>query len=170
LEGELTASPFFIAFCLFTLGCASGVVLAKNPVYSAFSLILSFFGLAGLYLMWGTPFIAMIQILIYTGAIVVLFVFVVMMINNSKRTQHSHSWPMVGISAVGAWLFSLLLLKTLTQGSFAGNHPPKEASLHVLARLLFNQYLWPFEVLSLFLLVMIVGIFVLTRAQKGDYQ
>jgi NADH-quinone oxidoreductase subunit J len=58
---------------IFTLLCASIVVFSKNAIYSAFGLILALFGLAVMYLLWGTPFMAMIQVLIYTGAIVVLF-------------------------------------------------------------------------------------------------
>jgi len=158
----------FPVFCVFTLACASAVVLAKNPVYSAFALILSFFGLAGLYLLWGAPFIAMIQILVYTGAIVVLFVFVVMLLNLNKKIAHSHSWITVGVVTVVSWFFSLFLLRTLTQGTFAGTSLPSHANLRAIAKMLFNQYLWPFEVLSLFLLVMIVGIFMLARPEKGD--
>lgn len=158
----------FPVFCVFTLACASAVVLAKSPVYSAFALILSFFGLAGLYLLWGAPFIAMIQILVYTGAIVVLFVFVVMLLNLNKKIPHSHSWLTVSIATVVAWFFSLFLLRTLAQGTFAGSSHASQANIRTVSKLLFNQYLWPFEVLSLFLLVMIVGVFMLTRPEKGD--
>ena len=76
----------FIGFCLLTIGFALGVVFSRNAVYSAFNLVLCFFGLSAVYLLWNATFIAMIQILIYTGAIVVLFLFVVMLLDLVKST------------------------------------------------------------------------------------
>src|SRR4051812_344594 len=109
---------FFVFFSVYTIATALGVVLAKNPVYSAFSLILSFFGLSALYVMWGATFIGMIQILVYTGAIVVLFVFVVMLLDLGRSiTAHSHSWITVLVAAAGVWFFSLLMLRMF-------NHTP----------------------------------------------
>ncbi|MFM8313853.1 MAG: NADH-quinone oxidoreductase subunit J [Deltaproteobacteria bacterium] len=156
----------FIAFSLFTIGAASGVLLARNPVYSAFSLILSFFGLSGLYLLWGSTFMAMIQILIYTGAIVVLFVFVVMLLNLQVNRENPSNLLTLGISAGAVWFFSLILLRVLTRA--IPNKIPEIPTdqLRTISKLLFTRYLWPFEVLSLFLLVMIIAIFAITRTQE----
>ena len=86
----------FIILVLFTIACGLGVVFSKNPVYSAFSLVLCFFGLSGVYVMWGATFIAMIQVLVYTGAIVVLFVFVVMLLDLVRSSPSGGaSWWMV---------------------------------------------------------------------------
>ena len=71
----------FAAGALFTVAMAAGVVFARGAIFSAFCLVLSFFGLALLYILWDSTFISMIQVLVYAGAIVVLFVFVVMLLN-----------------------------------------------------------------------------------------
>ncbi len=156
----------FIAFSLFTIAAASGVVLSKNPVYSAFSLILSFFGLSGLYLLWGSTFMAMIQILIYTGAIVVLFVFVVMLLNLQVIRENSPNLLFVGVVSATVWFFSLIILRVLTRAIPTNVTEIPTNQLRTISKLLFTRYLWPFEVLSLFLLVMIVAIFAITRAQE----
>jgi NADH-quinone oxidoreductase subunit J len=164
---------FFIVFSLFTISTAFGVVFSRSPVYSAFCLILSFFGLSAIYVLWGATFIAMLQILIYTGAIVVLFVFVVMLLNLTRGNSggHSHSWMIVGISACGAWCFALLLLRTLNHAPFFNMTAPQlttTGQMRQVSTLLFNEYLWPFEVLSLFLLALIIAIFALTKPEGRE--
>ena len=156
----------FIVFSLFTIAAASGVVLSRNPVYSAFSLILSFFGLSGLYLLWGSTFMAMIQILIYTGAIVVLFVFVVMLLNLQTVRENSPNLLFLVGAAAAVWLFSLMILRVLTRAIPNKVVEIPTDQLRSISKLLFTRYLWPFEVLSLFLLVMIVAIFAITRTQE----
>ena len=156
----------FIVFSLFTIAAASGVVLSRNPVYSAFSLILSFFGLSGLYLLWGSTFMAMIQILIYTGAIVVLFVFVVMLLNLQTVRENSPNLLFLVGAAAAVWLFSLMILRVLTRAIPNKVVEIPADQLRTISKLLFTRYLWPFEVLSLFLLVMIVAIFAITRTQE----
>ena len=156
----------FIIFSLFTVGAASGVVLSRNPVYSAFSLILSFFGLSGLYLLWGSTFMAMIQILIYTGAIVVLFVFVVMLLNLQVMRENSPNLLFLAIAAGAVWLFSLIILRVLTRAIPEKVIQIPSDQLRIISKLLFTRYLWSFEVLSLFLLVMIVAIFAITKVQE----
>ncbi|MBM4316852.1 MAG: hypothetical protein FJ116_05165 [Deltaproteobacteria bacterium] len=156
----------FIAFSLFTIGAASGVLLSRNPVYSAFSLILSFFGLSGLYLLWGSTFMAMIQILIYTGAIVVLFVFVVMLLNLQTNRENSSNIVFLGVVSASVWLFSLIILRVLTRSIPNKILEIPENQLRTISKLLFTRYLWPFEILSFFLLVMIIAIFAITRTQE----
>ncbi|MBM4303598.1 MAG: hypothetical protein FJ112_04665 [Deltaproteobacteria bacterium] len=156
----------FIAFSLFTIGAASGVLLSRNPVYSAFSLILSFFGLSGLYLLWGSSFMAMIQILIYTGAIVVLFVFVVMLLNLQTSRENSSNIVFLGVVSASVWLFSLIILRVLTRSIPNKILEIPENQLRTISKLLFTRYLWPFEILSFFLLVMIIAIFAITRTQE----
>lgn len=155
----------FIGLGVFTLLCASSVVLCKSPVYSAFSLILSFFGLAGLYVMWASPFLAMIQVLVYTGAIVVLFVYVVMLINPGGGGSVYRNGIVMMTSALLVWSVCLLLLKSMTGGSQSagGAH---SVTLKMAAKLLFTRYLWPFEILSIFLIVMIVAVFALAKEPK----
>lgn len=156
-------------FSIFTLLTAAGVILSRNVIYSAFNLVLCFFGLATLYLLWGATFISMIQILIYAGAIVVLFVFVVMLLNFDKTNEQRPPLLILILSGAGAWTLALLILRVLSKSM--GEIPPLEtpkASVLTISKLLFTQYLWPFEVLTVFLLALIVGIFVLARPEKEE--
>jgi len=157
----------FILFSLFTVMTAAGVIVSRNVIYSAFNLVLCFFGLATLYLLWGATFISMIQILIYAGAIVVLFVFVVMLLNFEKPTEKPQRFWMVALSGAGIWLVCLILLRILTQSFGMLPMPEKPvSSVRVVSKLLFTQYLWPFEVLTVFLLALIIGIFLVARPEK----
>ena len=168
----------FILVSLFVIGCAMGVVLSRSPIYSAFNLVLAFFGVAIMFLLLGSPFLAAIQVLIYTGAIVVLFVFVVMLLNLSYPlvSLSGQSALSILLSTVTVWLFSLIILRVLNHlippmnvssavkvssgGSLTNSFP---ANVKQVSMQLFNEYLWPFEVLSLFLLVLIIGIYVLAK-------
>ena len=155
----------------FTVLMAACVVFARSPVYSAFSLVLSFFGLASLYVLWDATFIAMIQILIYAGAIVVLFVFVVMLLNLGQGSGPlTYGWPTILISAAAPWFLCLLFLRLLNGATLAAVKPTENPVLHLrgISLMLFNEYLWPFEVLSLFLLALIVAIFVLARPDSEE--
>src|SRR5947209_5461613 len=110
---------FLILFGCLTIACGVGVVFSKSPIYSSFSLILCFFGLSAIYVMWGATFIAMVQVLIYTGAIVVLFVFVVMLLNLVRSSPPpSSNWVTLTTTGLGVWFFSLLLLRTLNRSIF----------------------------------------------------
>ena len=156
---------------VFTVTMAALVILSHNAVYSALSLVLAFFGLATLYLLWGSPFLAVIQVLIYAGAIVVLFVFVVMTLNLSSQKMDSekilNQWAVVLVGGSTGFLLALGLLRVLSamKPAVVGTG----ISLVRVSELLFSQYLWPFEVLSLFLLALIVAVFVLARpSDLGD--
>lgn len=157
----------YIALGIFTLVCASAVVVCKNPVYSAFALILSFFGLSGIYVMLASPFIAMIQILVYTGAIVVLFVYVVMLINPTFMGSAYRNWIVIITSGLLVWSFSLFLLRNMTPTTLPATGAG-EFTIKTAARLLFTKYLWPFEVISIFLVVMIVAVFALAKEPKKE--
>lgn len=162
------ADALFIGFSLFSLLCAFGVVFARNAIYSAFSLILCFFGLAGLYLLWSATFIAMIQVLIYTGAIVVLFVFVVMLINLSQPTVTSGRWVTGAVAAAASWCFALFLVRTLNRATFAQATAQAAVDMRTISKLLFTDYLWPFEILSVFMLALIVAIYALARPETPE--
>lgn len=157
----------FALFSIITVATAAGVILSRNVIYSAFNLVLCFFGLASLYLLWGATFISMIQILIYAGAIVVLFVFVVMLLNFEKPTEKRQSYWFILLSGIGTWLLSLMLLRVLSI-SFGNIPVPAEvpSQIRIISKLLFTQYLWPFEVLTIFLLALIIGIYVLGKPDK----
>jgi NADH-quinone oxidoreductase subunit J len=160
----------FILFGVFTIASALGVIVSKNPVYSSFFLITTFFCLAGLYVLWGATFIAVVQVLIYTGAIVVLFVFVVMLLSTGKRQpSHSSGWLALIVVGSSVWLLSLVLLRILNRATFhRASAELSSNNITSLSRLLFSEYLWPFEVLSLFLLATIVAVYTLASRHRGD--
>lgn len=149
---------------MFTIATAVGVISSKQPVYSAFNLILCFFGLSVLYLLWDATFIAMIQVLVYAGAILVLFVFVVMLLNLGKSASfYARSWPSLAGVGVTVYLFSLMLLRILNRSLAISPSGGQANDFKHVAHLLFNEYLWPFEVLSVFLLALVVAIVVLAK-------
>ncbi len=160
----------FIAFGILTILGGLGVVVARHAIFSAFSMVIAFFGLSALYVLWGSNFIAMLQILIYTGAIVVLFVFVVMLLDLKKESSlDTGSGLAVMLSGATVWFFSLLILRAMNRGSyFASEKVLVSQDMRVISHLLFTKYLWPFEILSLFLLALIIGVCVLARPDSKE--
>ena len=156
-----------IAFGLFTLVCALGVIFSRNIVLSALALILSFFGLAGLYALMGSTFLAALQILVYAGAIVVLFVFVIMLIDSDLLVEAFGGGFIAPLAGLVTWAFALLLLRTINNAGKALVKTPKMPDLRSISLSLFGEYLWPFEVLSVFVLVIIVRVYVLASAKEG---
>jgi len=154
---------------LLTIGAGVGVVIAKNAVISAFNLIILFFLLAIWFLVWESPLIAMLQILIYAGAIVVLFVFVVMLLDLRKTFEiwTFHRTVVLAVMAVSVTL-GLLFFQSVSQIIPPQLSQPNATSLRVVSLALFTQYLWAFEILSLFLLAMMIAIFSVARPMEGE--
>lgn len=161
---------FLIGFSIIVITSALAVVFSRNIVISAFALVLSFFGLAGVYVLLGSPFLAAVQVLVYAGAIVVLFVFVVLIVDQD-RTQDVLKGRvfMLGAGSV-VFLIALLLFRCLN--GLQSNADKTLASrgmmeMRSIALRLFGEYLWPFEVLSVFLLMAIVAAYVLAREERS---
>ncbi|MDO8955373.1 MAG: NADH-quinone oxidoreductase subunit J [Deltaproteobacteria bacterium] len=164
---------FFILLAVVTTITAILVIVQRNPVASAIYLIITFFCLAGIYLLLNAQFIAIIQVLVYAGAIMVLFLFVIMLLNLEKEkkiiTRHRLQ------KVVGVFLGVILLAQigmifnsVLLEGG-KGNFPPEKVAAigntEVVARLLFTDFLLPFEITSVLLLVAIIGAIVLAKKQ-----
>jgi NADH-quinone oxidoreductase subunit J len=137
------------------------VVLQKNPVYSVLSIIASFFGLAGLYILLDAPFVAVVQIIIYAGAIMVLFLFVVMLLNVPREDAA------VRIGAVLALLMALelgwALARTSGLSGPIGGERAAVSSVEELGKVLFTDYMFAFEVTSILIIASMVGAVVLAR-------
>lgn len=139
------------------------MVLQKNPIYSALFLVATFFPLALIFLLLWAPFVAVIQILVYAGAIMVLFVFVIMMINLEKHELEVEKDKLFKIvSAVLAVLFVSAgfywITKSVDRGTVPGVAIPDEfGSTHAIGRLIFDQYLIQFELVSVLILVALIG-------------
>ena len=148
---------------------ALSVVLQRTPVHSALSLIVVLASLAVIYLLLGAPFIAMIQIIVYAGAIMVLFVLVIMLLNAG------HEGPRRDTAKFARWAGPPLLVAFLIEVAIivwkhfgltpTASTETLDASPHAIGRLLFNHYVLPFEVTSLLILVAIVGGVVLAKKQ-----
>lgn len=148
------------------------MVVTKNPVRSVLTLVVAFFGLAVAYVMLLSPFIAAIQVIVYAGAILVLFLFVLMLLNIGHAQHDRSSRPVQTLfGGIGVVVFAFLLLATL-RGSGAripgtsGEDPAALADPSALARVLFSDYLLHFEAVSVLLLAALVGAFVLARREK----
>ena len=147
------------------------VIAQRNPVYSVLLLILSFGALSGLYVLLDAPFVATIQIIVYAGAIMVLFLFVVMLLNapqeETEYDERVHPLLRPGPMRFGAFLALMLvveLLWALGRGGDTGAFPGGAvSSVAVIGRSLFTDYAFPFEVTSILILVAMVGAVVLAR-------
>lgn len=153
---------------------AIGVVAFNNPVRSAICLVLNFFTLAFLYFTLGAEMMGITQIVVYTGAIMVLFLFVIMLLNLSSDNVMANKKDMKPVMGVvlGLGLFGLLASQILSPLLSIVNPiaPDRDASNPIgwgqpqaLAKALFTQYVWPLEVISLLLLLGVVGAILLAR-------
>jgi NADH-quinone oxidoreductase subunit J len=164
----------FYLFAAVTVVASLLVIAQRNPIYSVLLLILSFGGLSGLYVLLDAPFVAVIQIIVYAGAIMVLFLFVVMLLNApQERTDHDvrvHPLLRPGPMRFGAVLAVILgaqLVWALTAaGGEAGEFPGAAvSSVGAIGRTLFTEYAFAFEVTSVLILVSMVGAVLLARRE-----
>lgn len=164
----------FLVLSLVAIATALGMLFSRNAVYSALFLVLNFVTVAVFYLLLGAPFIAMAQITVYAGAIMVLFLFVIMLLGaenlptaNSLPWQKPLATTLSVILAVEATY--LLFSRARPDGAIASPDASLNTmeSLRNMALTLFNQFLLPFEVTSILLLVAMVGAIVLTKQEKG---
>jgi NADH-quinone oxidoreductase subunit J len=166
----------FVLFAGFCLAGAINLLLQSHPITSALSLIVVMTSLAVLYLLLGAEFLAIAQVIVYAGAIMVLFTFVVMLLNagREERTLGSRSARAVGFPAVVALLavISTVILKAHGMGVATlgeGLTDQKGATnIEVLSTVLFTRLLLPFEVTSVLILIAILGAVALARHGDGD--
>jgi NADH-quinone oxidoreductase subunit J len=155
-----------VLFLVFAVGCVAGAInllAQRHPIDSALSLVVVMGSLAGEYLLLGAEFVAAIQVIVYAGAIMVLFVFVIMLLNagEEERTQGSRVALLLGVPGmlIGSVLLVWLLLeRSRTQAVPAGALPGPPQTI---GWLLFHNYLLPFEVTSILVLIAIMGAVVL---------
>jgi NADH-quinone oxidoreductase subunit J len=163
----------FILFAGLAIGCAISMVVQRNPLYSAISLIGVFISLACIYVTLAAPFIAAVQVIVYAGAIMVLVVFVIMLLNVEEEERPAFRLRYLVPTAI---LFAALLVAeasfvifTVQTSPYQQAHPsasanPSEVGVTAsIGRGLFTQYLLPFEITSLLLLMAIVGAMTLAR-------
>ena len=170
----------FICAAAMVLAGALGVVLRSNPVHAALSLVLTLFGIAVMFVSQQAEFLAAVQVVVYAGAIVVLFLFVIMLLGvdraeNLETESLGVQRPMAIILSLG---FVALLVTTIVQGrdslnmrgdglitADSGDH---DANIRQIARSIFSNYVVAFEVTSVLLIVAVVGTVVLARKRKSE--
>ena len=161
---------FFYSFALLALGGGILTITRKSAIHSAISLIVSLMGVAGLFLMQRAEFLFVTQIVLYVGGIMVLFLFVIMLVNleqAAKVRQFSRQWPVallcvICVGALGIYFLnkgaaSFQIASPAPGGQVAGGN------VQQIADTLFSQYLLPFEVASILLLVAVVGAVIMAK-------
>ena len=160
----------FILFAAFCLAGAINLLAQSHPINSALSLIVVMTSLAVLYLLLGAEFLAIAQIIVYAGAIMVLFIFVVMLLNAGREegTLGSRSARIVGLPAVVALLaiFATIILHIQGLGVSSASQPITDTQ--ELSAVLFRDLLLPFEVTSVLILIAILGAVALARLGSGE--
>lgn len=145
------------------------VVTRRNPVHSVLYMLLLFFHIASLYLTLDAEFLAAIQVIVYAGAILVLFLFVVLLLNLKEEMTVERfvgPWPFGLTAALAFFLMIILPLKSFVpgpEGVFGHEIIKAETNTKILGRILYTEYLYPFEIVSLLLLVALIGAIVLAK-------
>jgi NADH-quinone oxidoreductase subunit J len=160
---------FFVLAAMAVVGAVS-LIVQRHPIHSALSLIVVMVALAGLYLLMGAEFVAAVQIIVYGGAVMVLFLFVIMLLNagEEERTNFSKLALYAGIPMAVA--VTGLIAAALLNSTRASALPPAQAvtltSTRTLSNLLFQEFVYPFELTSFLILVAILGAIVLAQREK----
>jgi NADH-quinone oxidoreductase subunit J len=163
---------FFVLAALATAGALS-LILQKHPIHSALSLIVVMVALAGLYLLMGAEFVAAVQIIVYGGAIMVLFVFVIMLLNAGLE-EHTSVSKLAGFPGmllalaltgfIGATILRSAGLTEITTGN--GTMPGVLSSTRDLSTMIFKNFAYPFELTSFLILIAILGAIVLAHRER----
>ena len=159
-------------FWLFSIGLilgGLGVILNRNPVASALSLVVTIVFLAALFVMLNAFFLAAVQILVYAGAVMVLFLFIIMLLDLKAEQKRPFRFVMFVLGLLVALLFCYqiaLVLDSLKAGATVGATLPAGGNdVPAIGTLLFTQYLLPFEITSVLLLVATVGVILISRKE-----
>lgn len=163
----------FIILAVIAVSAALGMLLSRSAVHSALYLVLNFMTIAVFYLVLNAPFIAMVQITVYAGAIVVLFLFVIMLLGAERLrgvgeivrgTERIHQIASIGLAGALMGVFGYLLLAQ--GGTVLASQPTIDSSPQALGVLLFSNYIFPFQVTGVLLLAAVAGVVIFGRARK----
>ena len=165
----------FYLFAALTIASAIQVIFARNPVHSVLWLILAFFNAAGLMLLLGAEFIAMLLVIVYVGAVAVLFLFVVMMLDVDfarLRSGFTKNLPF-GLMIALVLLAEIVIAANARQAGPIITAPatasgPVQPNIVAVGEALYTRFLFPFELAGLILLVAMIGAIVLTHRSRGD--
>jgi NADH-quinone oxidoreductase subunit J len=156
----------FWLLTIMAIGCALGVVLSRNPVNSVIFLILTFFAISGHYLLLNAQFLAIVNIIVYAGAIMVLFLFVIMLMNLNADTEPQKSWLVQLAGVISGGTLFLVLIAAIRNAHLLGviNKESSDIGLiKVLGQVLFKQFVLPFELSSVLFLSAMIGAIVIGK-------
>ena len=159
----------FLILSALTVISALTVVFSKNPMYSVLSLIVCFFTIAGHYVLLNAQFLAIVHIIVYAGAIMVLFLFVVMLLNLNSETEPHKSGKLKVAAAISAGLLFIVLIAGMRATELGAFSLPAKSDLGFVQRVgqkLFTDYLLPFEISSVLFLSAMIGSVVLAKKEK----
>ena len=140
--------------------------LSRNPVTSAMFLVLTIVSMAGLFVLLNAFFLAAVQILVYAGAVMVLFLFVIMLLDLQEEERRRLNRVALGLGGVAILGLAGILVRAMTSGTAKeAATPTVEGSTAELGRILFRSYLLPFEIVSVLLLVAMVGVILLSKKE-----
>jgi len=162
----------FYFLAAITLATAFLTMYSRNPIHSAIYLVLCFFSIAGHYLLFNAQFLALVHIIVYSGAIMVLFLFTIMLMNLNKEDE-VHKPRITRIGALIVFLIMSIVFITIFINSktiMTGYDTSGEdfQSIKVLGKVLLNEYMFPFEFISILLLVAMIGTVLLTKKEKNN--
>ncbi|GAB1722370.1 MAG: NADH-quinone oxidoreductase chain 10 [Nitrospira sp.] len=163
---------FFFYFAAVIATTSVLVVALRNPVYSAQALLIMFFHVAGLYITLHAEFLAAVQIVVYAGAILVLYLFVVMLLSIKSEERYHNQLPVAGL--LGVMLCTeviLLLIQSRTAASapaIPADPVAESGNTELIGEALYSTYLFPFEVASLILLVAMIGAIILAKKDINE--
>jgi len=165
---SLSVAAFYLLAALTLVG-AGGVAFSRNVVYSALSLMASFMGVAGLYILLRADFVAGVQVLLYVGGVVVLMLFAVMLTQHISDVQVSNR----SVGGLPALLLTLAIFAVMARAYTAAawrveDLPQQTYSTYAIGNALLGEYILPFELASIVLLAVLVGAVVLTRKEVSE--
>jgi len=152
------------------------VIFSRSPVNSVIYLVLTFFSISGHYLLLNAQFLAVVNIVVYAGAIMVLFLFIIMLINLNEDNEPQKTWLTKLIAGVSGGLLLLTLLRILKGSGILEKQYnikgyPQSGDLTAISQVLFTDYLFPFEIISVLLLAAMVGAIYLGKKEiTGEYE
>ena len=156
----------FWILTVMAIGCALGVVLSRNPVNSVIFLILTFFAISGHYLLLNAQFLAIVNIIVYAGAIMVLFLFVILLMNLNADTEPQKSWLVQLAGVVSGGTLFLVIIAAISKANLLGvinKETTNIGLIKVLGQVLFKQYVLPFEISSVLFLSAMIGAIVIGK-------
>ncbi|MEC4112962.1 NADH-quinone oxidoreductase subunit J family protein [Myroides pelagicus] len=163
----------FYILSTITLGSATLTVLSKNPIHSALWLVVSFFSLAGHYILLNSQFLGMVHIMVYSGAIMILMLFTIMLMNLNISHEVSKPFFTKLVATVAFCLVGILMLTIVMRGNQAYNIEYSSTgedfqSVSVLGKVLLNEYVMPFEMVAVLLLLAMIGAVLISKKDKTE--